>query len=432
MKDKKQVMVFTESANTFVQSNDFIQAKYKDAISFWEMMIFGKMCTMIDMKDTDFHEYKIYVKDLINFAGLEKNGRLYDTIIEAATKLRRREISVPLKDEFGKDWILDTYLVTGVEKMVNYEGSENVYVALTIHPKLKPFLLQLKRDFTKFDINNYKFLHSGTITRLYQLLKSYHDRGRKNPKFELTELKDMLGVGNKYDLYANFRIKVLDESAKRFEGTDLRFTYTELKQGKRVVGIQFNISSERNKQTINITPALKKTQNGVGEEVFDEYFPTIKAFGVTEIVFRSLLKKYDRETIERAIRVTTKNQKSGKIKDSAAGFFVEAVRSGYTDATEEKEKRKTEPKIVAPVANLFQHKEVKSEKSEIQKKNFEKEKADAMKLLKQDKGLREEVLTKIKSSMFRDVYDASKSFDENLAKPSFLAAVLNAMKGLDK
>jgi plasmid replication initiation protein len=432
MKDKKQVMVFSESPNTFVQSNDFIQAKYKDAISFWEMMIFGKMCTMIDMRDTDFHEYKIYVKDLINFAGLEKNGRLYDTIIEAATKLRRREISVPLKDEHGKDWILDTYLVTGVEKMVNYEGTENVYVALTIHPKLKPFLLQLKRDFTKFDINNYKLLHSGTITRLYQLLKSYHDRGRKNPKFELGELKDMLGVGNKYDLYANFRIKVLDESAKRFEGTDLRFTYTELKQGKRVIGIQFSISSERNKQTINITPPLKKIINGVGEEVFDEFFPSVQNYGVTEIVFRSLLKKYDRETIERAIRVTDKSYKAGKIKDSAAGFFVEAVRSGYTDASEEKEKRKSAPKIMQTSTNLFQKAEVVNEKSEIKKQAFEKERADALKVLKNDKALREQVLTKIKMSMFRDVYDEAKTFDENLEKPSFFAAVLNAMKGFNK
>ena len=425
-------MVFTESANTFVQSNDFIQAKYKDAISFWEMMIFGKMCTMIDMKDTDFHEYKIYVKDLINFAGLEKNGRLYDTIIDAATKLRRREISVPLKDEQGKDWILDTYLVTGVEKMVNYEGSENVYVALTIHPKMKPFLLQLKRDFTKFDINNYKFLHSGTITRLYQLLKSYHDRGRKMPKFDLTELKDMLGVGNKYDLYANFRIKVLDESAKRFEGTDLRFTYTELKQGKRVVGVQFNISSERNKQTINITPSVKKTQNGVGEGVFDEIYPQVQSFGVTETVFRALLKKYDRETIERAIRVTDKNQKAGKIKDSAAGFFVEAVRSGYTDAAEEKGKRKTEPKSTTPTAApLLQQTEVISEKSKIQKEAFEKERANALKKLKHDKALRAQVLEKIKMSIFRDVHDESKTFEENLLKPSFIAAVLNVLKNLD-
>ena len=445
--EEKGVIVLSDPSNIFVQSNDFIQAKYKDAISFWEMMIFGKMCTMIDINDTEFQEYKIYVKDLVNFAGLERNGRLYDTIIEAATKLRRREISVPFKDEFGKNWLLDTYLVTGVEKMVNYEGTENVYVALTIHPKLKPFLMQLKRDFTKFDINNYKFLHSGTITRLYQLLKSYHDRGRKTPKFDLMDLKEMLGISNKYDLYANFRIKVLDEAQKRFGGTDMRFTYDEVKQGKKVTGILFTISTEKserlaeeaairlnelksnNKPSTARENAVKSKSSGVEVTVFEALFPNVQSFGVTETGFMALVKTHDEERIRKAIRLTEKALLAGKIKGSAAGYFVEAVRSDYRDAHEEKAQKRAN----ARAAVLPKKKEIPiapSPKIEMQKQLFEQERAEVLGQLMTDATLHLRVLEKVRQSIFRDVYDNSKSFNENLQKPSFLAAVLNIVKNL--
>jgi plasmid replication initiation protein len=181
MEKNKQIVPLSNSDNIFVQSNEFIQAKYKDSISFWEMMIFGRMCTLIDPNDTDFKEYRIYVKDLINLVDVEKSGQLYDRILEAATKLRKREILVQSRNEMGEERVLETYLVTGVERAVKANRSENAYVALSFHPRLKPFLLELKRDFTKFDIRNYRFLHSGTVARLYQLLKSNYDRRRRDP-----------------------------------------------------------------------------------------------------------------------------------------------------------------------------------------------------------------------------------------------------------
>jgi hypothetical protein len=424
----KKIVVWDNPENIFVQSNEFIQARYKDAISFWEMMIFGKMCTMIDPKDDDFHEYKIYVKDLINFAGLEKNGRLYDTVIEAANKLRHREIIVAVGSENGKERVLETYLVTGVERPTHNDGSENVYIALTIHPKLKPFLLQLKRDFTKIDITNYKFLHSGTITRLYQLLKSHHDRGRKNPKFDLTELKEMLGISTKYDLYANFRIKVLDESQKRFEGTDMRFTYSEIKQGKKVVGIHFFTTSEKHQKAIDITPpSVKLDYNGVGEGLFTELFPLVEHYGVADNVFASLLKLHKEEDIRKAIRLTDKTVKAGKIKDSAAGFFVQAVKAGYTDLDEMKANKKAATKQSAP---KIEEKPAVSSKSALQKQLFEEERLETLALLQREPQLEEQILDKIRHSIFRDIYESDKSFTENLQKPSFFAAVLNIVKGL--
>ena len=228
--------------NTFFLSNNFIQAKYEKAISFWEMVILGRMCTLVDCTATDFKEYRIYIIDLIRLVEVEKTGHLYGRILDAAIKLKTHKIAVKMKNEIGEEHILDTYIVTDMGCVVTKDRTENAYISLTFHPHLKPFLLELKRDFTKFDIRNYKFLHSGTITRLYQLLKSYYDR-RRDPQFDLDELKQMLGVANKYRLYANFRIKVLDEAQRKLAaGTDIKFTYNEVKKGNKVADILFHIA----------------------------------------------------------------------------------------------------------------------------------------------------------------------------------------------
>ena len=99
MDKEMQIVPLGNSDNIFVQSNDFIQAKYKDSITFWEMIIFGRMCTLIDSNDRDFKEYRVYFKDLISLAEVEKCGKLYERILDAATKLRKREITVKMKNE---------------------------------------------------------------------------------------------------------------------------------------------------------------------------------------------------------------------------------------------------------------------------------------------------------------------------------------------
>ena len=84
MDKEKQITPLANSENIFVQSNDFIQAKYKDSITFWEMIIFGHMCTLIDPNDIDFKEYRVYFKDLLCIAKVKKTGPVYDRILEAA------------------------------------------------------------------------------------------------------------------------------------------------------------------------------------------------------------------------------------------------------------------------------------------------------------------------------------------------------------
>ena len=446
MDKDKQIIHLGSSDNIFVQSNDFIQAKYKDSISFWEMMIFGRMCTLIDPNDTDFTEYRIYIKDLISLAEVEKSGQLYERILEAATKLRKREITVQLKNELGEERVLDTYLVTGVERALKVNRSENAYISLSFHPRLKPFLLELKRDFTKFDIRNYKFLHSGTITRLYQLLKSYYDRRRRDPQFDLLELKQMLGVGDKYKLYANFRIKVLDEAQRKLEaGTDIKFTYEEVKQGNKVAKILFHIATNEDGAVRKLEKGLKKDLNtdakegeegeNLGTPTFvrtditshlqSEIIDIIEKFDVSEKVMLDLAQKHRTEDLARAVRVTERALTAGKIKGKVAGFFVQAVRKGFMDVEEEQLEKKLKTPKTTPKSKP---EAVVDPKNEERKALFEREKSQTLAMLAQDPELRKRVIERLNSNILHGSYDKKVDLQENLKKPLLLAAAINIVK----
>lgn len=341
----KPKLPIKKSDNVFVQSNEFIQAKYKDNMSFWELVIFGKMCTMIDPNDTDFKDYKIYIKDLIDFTGVVKGGVVYQYVLEASERLKQREINVTIRNDENKEEILDTYLVVGRKVPKHKEEDENMYIKLTFHPDLRPFLLQLKRDFTKFDIRSYKFLHTSTSIRLYHILKQYYGRNKLHPKIELQELKDMLGVGDKYNPYNNFKQRVLDEAQRRLaENTDIRFTYDETKERKKVVGLVFHIE-ENHPAWLN----ENKTEDAEAEEVpqtfFNEIFPKVEKWGVSREVLSLLIDTQTEEAIQTGLAFTLFEEKLGKIKDNKAGFFINAAKNRYTSPafeTEQKRRKKIE------------------------------------------------------------------------------------------
>lgn len=65
----------------------------------------------------------------------------------------------------------------------------------------------------------------------------------------------------------------------------------------------------------------------------------VRQFGVSPRAFMELVDQNDEDSIRQAIRVTERALKEGKVKN-IAGFFVEAVKRHFTDAEEEKLRRR--------------------------------------------------------------------------------------------
>ena len=73
-------------------------------------------------------------------------------------------------------------------------------------------------------------------------------------------------------------------------------------------------------------------------------------------------------------------------------------------------------------------KQEKQARDAVKKQEFEQERDVLLAELATDETLRNVVVERIKYSLFYLSFDETKTFDENLANPSFLAAVLNFSK----
>jgi plasmid replication initiation protein len=456
-----------ESENVFVQANHFIQARYKEPLSYWESVIFAKMCSLISPMDTDFQDYRVYIKDLIHLLDVTKTGRVYEDFIEAANRLRTREIVIKFSDENGKEMILDTALITGVARLNNPDKKDEVFVDLNIHPKLVPFLLELKSDFTQLDLRDYKHLHSGSIIRLYHILKSHWGRGNRSPEIEIEQLKGMLGVGGKYALYTNFKARVLEDARRRLlDGMRLAFSYEEKKEagrgGGRVVAIRFklfpntpknggnDVSDLSNEQgTLFSAPIIEKntlyTEGSAKDAPTDEWAAKILSFGVKAKQLKQLTEEFSEAEILKATAVTEEVIANKKLKTSAAGFFVSALKNGYepnlgakvTQKNAEKDAlkpSKTAKELGADADKLSSEDLRKAEKvaqrAAETRQQFEKEKAIIEQLVAEDLELVNEAVAEIRRGMFGFTYNEAKTFAENRENKVFEAAFLNTIKKL--
>ena len=443
MEVNKEVTLYN-TENVVVHSNDFIQARYKDKVTFWEMVLFGKLCSMIDPYDKEFRDYEIHIKDVVEFVGLQRSGKIYEYVLEAAQRLLDRKVVVSFKDKKGEQKELETYLVTSVERYIKQTAHNELIINLTFHPKLKPFLLELSRDFTKLDINNYKFLHTGSSIRIYQILKQYFGKRQRTVEIDLEDLKGMLGISDKYESYNRFKVKVLDEAQRRLEKvTDLKFTYEEVKSSRKVKAIKFHIKENNLPLLLDDEKGVEKTTPSVSlpilmvsdgedlkEQLFTELYPLVVAkWKVSAKVLMSLTEQHTESDIRRAVRVTDRAFQAGKIKDNSAGYFVKAVQEKYTDAVETQDEKKTVLKTRVGEESRKEKERVQRQ-TQAQKEKYEQEEKRIMQLLVTDAELQELAIYKVNTSMFSGAYDAQKSLSENLNNKSFKAAFFNTVKTL--
>ena len=448
IRKKRNGNALKQSENIYVHSNQLVEAHYKDALSHWEMFIFSKMCTMIDPSDTDFKHYKIYIKDVLEHLDVKKGGHNYKYVVEAAHRLLDRRITIYYVNDEGKKMAVHTHLVSSVHGLVEPDESDALYILLTFPPELKPALLQLKDNFTILDLDIFKVLKTPTSVRLYQLLISHLWKADKKVEFDLEELKEKLGVANKYEQYGPFKTYVLNDAQNKItSNTKLSFTYHELKTGKKVTSIVFHLhdkTSDKVHEIKHLLPSATASTMDFStseeqEKLLIELFPiVVSQFGVGLKVFTNLVASHTEGGIREAVKVTEKARKTGKI-DNLAGFFVKAVQDNYKETpSKETQKEATTAAQIAKQNLAKQRAKEQADRESIKQQTANDKKKAAFQLednrilamLITDKTLEQEAVQHIQRTGLSTIYDKNKLLSENLQNPSIKAAFHLAVKKL--
>ena len=358
------------------KSNDLVEARYK--FDIWEMRVFSKMITMIEMDDGDFKDYKIYLKEFIKDYSLEGDKNSYRFLREGAEKLLRKIVTIINKTEVKSAQKFQTPVVAGLR--TSLYDDDGKFIQVSFHPEMKPYLLELKERFLVYDVRNILKLPSTYSIRIYELLKQYEKLRTRT--FDVTELKEILGITKEYKLYANFKQRVVDKAQKDLEEfTDIRFVYEEIKDGKAVVTLVFHIESNAPaklikakkpkiqteidfdmpievKNPVVTKPSVPQKNNYIVAEnaeyedikgnpaLFDEIFPMVKGWGIGKEILQLLIETQPEEAVRNGLGYTLWEEKGGKIKDNIAGFFINAVKNRYSSKAFEVERRQRERKEI--------------------------------------------------------------------------------------
>lgn len=217
-----------------VKSNYLVEASYRLTIT--EQKIMYMIISQINKSDTNFKDYTFSVAEFIKIIGL-KGKSAYNELKSTIRLLRSRTFTVKYSMN-GKN----KELITGW--IVNAEYEEGL-LKFNIDPKLKPFLVQLKREFTAMSLNNLMQLKSTYSPRIYELLKQYLKIGERT--FDFEELKDILAIGEgEYKLYSHFKSRVILKAQSELkEKTDINFEFEEIKTGRKVTSLKFYIKPNK-------------------------------------------------------------------------------------------------------------------------------------------------------------------------------------------
>ncbi len=356
-----------------ITSNDLIEAKYN--YSLWEKRVFVYMISTMKRDDTGFKPVRIYIRDLMRFFETHSNND-YSVIRAIPETISKKPFYVPYHTkDGGKRWSIINVLSIGTQPEVGDRSEGNAYIELKFNSDLMPYLLELKEKFTKYDVRNITGLKSIYSIRLYEYLKENEFR---KGVFEVSidELKDMFYMSAKdnngkelYPLYGDFKKRVLLKAQEDLlEHCDIKFSFWEKKQGKKVVAVVFEITvNEKQKIATKSSYGNDFVKNNtepveikkMRQELFNALYSQAKVLEISESALLMLIENYTPEAVRQGFDYTMLEFNKGKIKENIDGYFITAVKNGFTSAPFEKEQKKNKTIAERKVKEKIQGEQLK-------------------------------------------------------------------------
>jgi plasmid replication initiation protein len=278
----------------------------------------------IRVDDKVFNKYTIDLKEIAQLHGLTSNNDLYKQLHRAAEELLVTVVDISI----GKTVRKTTWL-----NYVEYVPNE-AQLKVTIHDELKPYLLQLKANFTQYNLAAVANFKNSYSIRFYELLKMRQNMGKGGQfyiEYAFAELKKLLGIPNdEYQKNDDFRKRIIKPAIEEINAqTDLNIVQVDyLKKGRAIHSIK--IIAEPKKQRILAIQDPEDTSRDSTPKPPPEKLPqavqALLDFGFSESEARALVKMYKSEKALQSLAYVNEKRKERELKDPCA--YLRTVLKG--------------------------------------------------------------------------------------------------------
>lgn len=316
--------------------------------------------SMIEPEDEFFKLHKINVKHFAQIAGLDSNA-LYKELREVALQIKSKPLVINGHIEPGDT--NPTELITSWFADVVIQANGDGYIGVSISERLKPYLLQVKREFFRYRLAYVLHLRSGYAIRLYQWAKRWQYAGKR--RISIDELRVVMGTveltpkGNisktLLALYKDFKKRALLPAVTEInQKTDIFVSFVEnkVKGAKAVESLTFTISENANASELEAVPIPQAPQlelelpepNEHGETGADVFLRKLKDdFGLSAPqvkIVEQYIQTHGMAYIEEKIAVV-----NSESRPNAARAFLAALKGDWKLPVKRKPppKRRPEP-----------------------------------------------------------------------------------------
>lgn len=305
------------------KDNRLIEANYRLTINCQRLLL--AVLGSIRADDEEFQLYKINIKEIAELHGLKTNKDLYDQIQQSARALKNSEVEISIgKKKRFVNWL----------NYVEYEEGQGE-VSICFNKQLKPYLLQLKANFTQYQLAAVVNFKSAYSIRFYEFLKMRQNQGKGGQffiRYPIDELKDILGItSEKYPKVKDLRIYVIEPALKEINlQTDLAIVDVQyLKQGRAISEVI--IYAEPKKQ--RAIPIPKQPENTPVEKEIHPVIEALMSFGFSFELAKSFKIKHGIKKIERNIAYALAKKQAGEVKNMPA-YLSKAIEGDWGNASE--------------------------------------------------------------------------------------------------
>lgn len=165
----------------------------------------------------------------------------YEAILSAEKTLFNRQFTfLDDKKKIKTRWIQQVAYLDG-------EGAiEIIFAAAVVEEisRIDPY--SKKTFFTEYMLEQTASFSSAYSVRLYELVAQW-TAAKKTPVFKIEIFRGQLGlVGSDYERMSDFKRRVLDLAVREVnEKSDLNVKYTQVKDGKTIIGFEFTVHVKR-------------------------------------------------------------------------------------------------------------------------------------------------------------------------------------------
>lgn len=195
--------------------------------------ILANLIACVHHGDTQFKDtYRVPVKDFMSDLG----GRSYSEIKAICRELAKATAEIEEPDPDGPHPIFRIY--TFFSSITYRKG----IIEARFNQEMRPFLLDLRRCFTQYNLMEYLTLPSFYSQRIFEILKSWSNA--PEVILSVAELHRLLDTPASFRTdFKSFRVRVLEKAYKDIiEKTTMCYEWEPIKRGRSVISVRFIFS----------------------------------------------------------------------------------------------------------------------------------------------------------------------------------------------